>query len=43
MGLRAGRSSADVGHAATQAVVIGIVGVIALDALFAVVANEIGI
>ncbi len=43
IGLRAGRSSADVGRAATQAVVMGIVGVIALDALFAVFANAIGI
>jgi phospholipid/cholesterol/gamma-HCH transport system permease protein len=43
IGLKAGRSAADVGTAATQAVVIGIVGVIALDAVFAVVANAIGI
>ncbi len=39
IGLRAGRSAADVGHAATSAVVAGIVGVIALDAVFAVCAN----
>ncbi len=38
-GLKAGRSAADVGRAATTAVVIGIVGVIALDAVFAVCAN----
>ena len=38
-GLKAGRSAADVGKAATTAVVIGIVGVIALDAVFAVCAN----
>lgn len=38
-GLNAGRSAADVGRAATTAVVIGIVGVIALDAVFAVSAN----
>jgi phospholipid/cholesterol/gamma-HCH transport system permease protein len=43
IGLRAGRSAADVGSAATQAVVIGIVGVIALDAVFAVLANGAGI
>jgi phospholipid/cholesterol/gamma-HCH transport system permease protein len=43
VGLRAGRSAADVGRAATTAVVIGIVGVIALDALFAVCANALGI
>jgi phospholipid/cholesterol/gamma-HCH transport system permease protein len=40
-GLRAGRSAADVGHAATTAVVIGIVGVIALDAVFALCANAL--
>jgi phospholipid/cholesterol/gamma-HCH transport system permease protein len=43
VGLRAGRSAADVGRAATTAVVIGIVSVIALDALFAVCANALGI
>ncbi len=43
IGLRAGRSAADVGVAATRAVVMGIVGVIALDAVFAVIANVIGI
>lgn len=43
MGLKAGRSSADVGIAATRAVVIGIVGVIALDAVFAVAAETMGI
>ncbi|MCE2575423.1 ABC transporter permease [Komagataeibacter sp. FNDCR2] len=43
IGLKAGRSAADVGIAATKAVVVGIVGVIALDAVFAVVANVIGI
>jgi phospholipid/cholesterol/gamma-HCH transport system permease protein len=42
-GLKAGRSSADVGLAATRAVVIGIVGVIALDAVFAVIADTLGI
>jgi phospholipid/cholesterol/gamma-HCH transport system permease protein len=42
-GLRAGRSATDVGDAATGAVVTGIVGVIALDAVFAVCANVIGI
>ena len=40
-GLGAGRSAADVGHAATRAVVIGIVGVIALDAVFAICANAL--
>lgn len=43
VGLKAGRSAADVGIAATRAVVIGIVGVIALDAIFAVLANAVGI
>ena len=42
IGLKAGRSAADVGDAATRAVVIGIVGVIALDAVFAVIADAIG-
>ncbi|MGI4745515.1 MAG: MlaE family ABC transporter permease [Janthinobacterium lividum] len=42
IGLNAGRSAAAVGEAATRAVVAGIVGVIALDALFAVVANVFG-
>jgi phospholipid/cholesterol/gamma-HCH transport system permease protein len=41
VGLRAGRSAADVGRAATTAVVVGIVGVIALDAIFAVCANTL--
>ncbi len=40
-GLRAGRSAADVGQAATKAVVAGIVGVIALDAVFAICANAL--
>jgi len=43
IGLNAGRSAADVGRAATSAVVAGIVGVIALDAVFAVCANALGI
>ncbi len=41
VGLSAGRSAADVGRAATSAVVIGIVWVIALDAMFAVCANAL--
>jgi phospholipid/cholesterol/gamma-HCH transport system permease protein len=41
IGLRAGKSAADVGHAATSAVVAGVVGVIALDAVFAVCANAL--
>jgi phospholipid/cholesterol/gamma-HCH transport system permease protein len=43
IGLKAGRSATDVGHAATTAAVSGIVGVIALDALFDVCANAFGI
>ncbi|HYZ64820.1 MAG TPA: ABC transporter permease [Acetobacteraceae bacterium] len=41
IGLHAGRSAADVGRAATDAVVAGIIGVIALDAVFAVCANAL--
>jgi phospholipid/cholesterol/gamma-HCH transport system permease protein len=43
IGLSAGRSATDVGGAATTAAVNGIVGVIALDALFDVCANALGI
>jgi phospholipid/cholesterol/gamma-HCH transport system permease protein len=43
IGLKAGRSATDVGHAATAAAVSGIVGVIALDAIFDVCANAFGL
>ncbi len=43
IGLSAGRSATDVGHAATRAVVVGIVGVIMVDAVFAVCANALDI
>jgi phospholipid/cholesterol/gamma-HCH transport system permease protein len=43
IGLSAGRSAADVGRAATSAVVAGIVGIIAIDAVFAVCTNALGI
>ena len=43
IGLRAGRSAADVGRAATSAVVAGIIGIIALDAVFAICTNALGI
>jgi len=43
IGLRAGRSSAEVGRAATSAVVAGIIGIIALDAVFAVCTDVLGI
>ena len=39
IGLAAGRSSADVGRAATTATVTGIVGVIVIDAIFALCAH----
>ena len=42
IGLKAGRSAADVGMAATRAVVVDIVGVIAMDAVFAVIADVCG-
>ncbi|WP_051377812.1 MlaE family ABC transporter permease [Derxia gummosa] len=42
-GLNASRNAAGVGDATTRAVVSGIVGVIALDAVFAVAANAMGI
>ena len=43
IGLAAGRSAPDVGRAATRAAVSGIVGVIALDALFDICAEALGI
>ena len=42
-GLTAARNAAGVGAATTQAVVISIVGVIAIDAVFALCANALGI
>jgi phospholipid/cholesterol/gamma-HCH transport system permease protein len=42
-GLRAGRSAADVGSATTTAVVSSIIAIIALDAVFAVCANALGV
>jgi phospholipid/cholesterol/gamma-HCH transport system permease protein len=43
IGLRSGRSATDVGRAATTASVSGIVGVIALDAMFDLCAEALGI
>jgi len=43
IGMRAGRSAADVGRAATSAVVAGIIGIIALDAVFAACTNALDI
>lgn len=42
-GLTAGRSAAAVGAATTDAVVISIVGIIAVDAVFAICANALGV
>ena len=42
-GLQADRDAAGVGQATTRAVVAGIVGVIAIDAVFAVCANALGV
>ncbi len=41
IGLKAGRSATDVGRAATSAVVVSIIGIIMLDAVFAVCANAL--
>ncbi len=41
IGLKAGRSANDVGQAATSAVVVSIIGIIMLDAVFAVCANAL--
>lgn len=41
IGLKAGRSTTEVGKASTRAVVVSIVGVITLDAIFAVCANAL--
>lgn len=43
IGLRARRSAADVGRAATSAVVVSILGIIAIDAVFAVCAELLGV
>jgi phospholipid/cholesterol/gamma-HCH transport system permease protein len=42
-GLHASRNAAGIGAAATSAVVIGIVGVIVVDTIFAVCANSLGV
>ncbi len=42
-GLQSGRSASAVGAAATSAVVLGIVWIIASDAIFAVALNALGI
>jgi phospholipid/cholesterol/gamma-HCH transport system permease protein len=43
IGLQAGRSAADVGRAATSAVVVSILGIILIDAVFAVCAYVLGV
>jgi phospholipid/cholesterol/gamma-HCH transport system permease protein len=43
IGLRARRSAADVGRAATSAVVVSILGIIVIDAVFAVCADVLGV
>ena len=43
IGLKAGRSAADVGRAATRAVVVSILGIILIDAIFAVCAHVLGV
>jgi len=43
VGLNAGRSAAEVGRAATGAVVASIIGIIVLDAIFAACTNVLGI
>jgi phospholipid/cholesterol/gamma-HCH transport system permease protein len=43
LGMKAGRSTTEVGLAATQAAVGGIAGVIVLDAIFAACANALGL
>ena len=43
IGMRAGRSAAEVGQAATRAVVAGIIGVIAVDGIFAACTNALDI
>jgi len=43
IGLQAGRSAADVGRAATSAVVVSILGIILIDAIFAVCTHVLGV
>ena len=43
IGLRAGRSAVDIGRAATSAVVVSILGIIMIDAVFAVCADVLGV
>jgi len=42
IGLRSGRSAAAVGESATRAVVISIVGIIAVDSVFAIISTLTG-
>ena len=43
MGMRAGRNAAEVGRAATRTVVVSIIGIIVIDAIFALCTNALGV
>lgn len=43
LGMRAGRNAAEVGRAATRSVVVSIIGIIVIDAIFALCTNALGI
>lgn len=43
MGMRAGRNAAEVGRAATRTVVVAIIGIILIDAVFALCTNAMGV
>lgn len=43
MGLHAGRNAAEVGRAATRSVVVSIIGIILIDAVFALCTNALGV
>lgn len=43
LGLRAGRNAAEVGRAATRTVVVCIIGIIVIDAIFALCTNALGV
>lgn len=43
LGMRAGRNAAEVGRAATRTVVVSIIGIIVIDAIFALCTNALGI
>jgi phospholipid/cholesterol/gamma-HCH transport system permease protein len=43
LGMRAGRNAAEVGRAATRTVVVSIIGIIVIDAIFALCTNALGV